>query len=492
MDPADPIHVQADEWQLLRALANVLLHARIHMRADSSLVVDLSSGEPEQLGQWARIRARYVSAQEDAAALERVFEPAWSGSSEDLHVTYTLVKKMGGMVAALLEGNTVSLEIYLPRAGVMAADTSIEPECPALLIEPNPEIQRGPGYALKEHGYELLEAASCQAGSLMPERSTSIRVLILAAHSEDVEVTIHELRQSDFEPEWLRVDTESEYNAHLGWPPDVILADGNMPLFGASRALELLHQRQLDSIPLIVMCDAAGEDEAIAMLRKGATDYLLKDRVARLGPAVRRSLGETKLRDEVRRAEQALRASDIRFSSFMNNSQTLAFIKDQEGRILYINNTCEKIWGMTLADCIGKTTHQLWPPEVADRLRGNDTAVIERDESSQLVEEVSLRNGRAVPMLTFRFPFVDGDGRRLLGGVPSTSANRSGPKKRCLPRWQPRSCCSRKCITGLRIICRSSPVFCPCRPHRCRTRPLPGRSRTARNACNAWLSCTSD
>jgi len=137
MDPADPIHVQADEWQLLRALANVLLHARIHMRADSSLVVDLSGGEAEQLGEWARIRARYVSAQEDAAALERIFEPAWSGSSEDLHVTYTLVKKMGGMVAAHLEaGNTVSMEIYLPRAGVMAADAAVEPECPALLIEP--------------------------------------------------------------------------------------------------------------------------------------------------------------------------------------------------------------------------------------------------------------------------------------------------------------------------------------------------------------------
>jgi AmiR/NasT family two-component response regulator len=144
MDPADPIHVQADEWQLLRALANVLLHARLHMRADSSLVVDLSGGEPEPLGQWARIRARYVSAEEDAAALERVFEPAWSGSSEDLHVTYTLVKKMGGMVAALLEGNTVSLEIYLPRAGVMAADASREPECPALLIEPSPLIGRVP------------------------------------------------------------------------------------------------------------------------------------------------------------------------------------------------------------------------------------------------------------------------------------------------------------------------------------------------------------
>jgi len=142
-DLADPIHVQADEWQLLRALANILLHARIHMRSGSSLVVDLSSGEPEQLGQWARIRTRYVSVREDAAALERIFEPAWSGSSEDLHVTYTLVKKMGGMVAAILEpGNTVNLEIYLPRAGVMATGVSIEPECPALLIEPDREPRR--------------------------------------------------------------------------------------------------------------------------------------------------------------------------------------------------------------------------------------------------------------------------------------------------------------------------------------------------------------
>jgi AmiR/NasT family two-component response regulator/signal transduction histidine kinase len=143
MDPAEPIYIQTDEWQLLRALANVLLHARVHMQAGSSVVVDLSSGEPEQLGQWARIRARYVSAQEDTAALERVFEPAWSGSSEDLHVTYTLVKKMGGMVAALLEaGNTVSLEIYLPRVEVAATGALIKPESPDFLIEPNREIQR--------------------------------------------------------------------------------------------------------------------------------------------------------------------------------------------------------------------------------------------------------------------------------------------------------------------------------------------------------------
>jgi len=224
----------------------------------------------------------------------------------------------------------------------------------------------------------------------MAELSASIRVLILGGNSEDVEVTIHELRQSDFEPEWLRVDTESEYNAHLGWPPDVILADCNLPLLDAPRALELLQQHHLETtIPFIVVSEASDEHAALAMMRRGATDYLLKDRLARLGPAVRRALGETKLRDDIRRAEQSLRASDVRFSSFMNNSQTLAFIKDYEGHILYINNTCEQIWGMPLSDCMGKTTHQLWPADVADRLRASDTAVLERDDSSQLVEETA-------------------------------------------------------------------------------------------------------
>jgi PAS domain S-box-containing protein len=248
--------------------------------------------------------------------------------------------------------------------------------------------------------------------------STTIRVLILGDHPADVEPTIHELRRSDFEPEWLRVDTESEFAAHLGWRPDVILADCNLPLLDAPRALELLRQHDLETtIPFILLSETGTEDAAIAMLGKGATDYLQKDRLGRLGPAVRRALGETKLRGDFRQAEQALRASNVRFSSFMQNSQTLAFIKDRDGRMLYINNTCEQIWGMTLADCFGKTNHQLWPPELAERLHANDSAVIERDESSQALEELSLKSGRTVQLLTFRFKFTDGDGRRLLGGV---------------------------------------------------------------------------
>lgn len=80
VDP-EPLMVETDPWQLARALLNIVLHARSRMRAGTSLVMDVSSAEPERLGAWARIRITYASADEDAAAIERAFEPAWSGAS---------------------------------------------------------------------------------------------------------------------------------------------------------------------------------------------------------------------------------------------------------------------------------------------------------------------------------------------------------------------------------------------------------------------------
>jgi PAS domain S-box-containing protein len=246
--------------------------------------------------------------------------------------------------------------------------------------------------------------------------SISIRVLILEDRPEDAELMVQELRRSQFEPDWRRVDTESEYNAHLGWQPDVILADYNMPLLDAPRALELLQELSID-IPFIVVSGAIGEDVAVAMMRQGATDYLLKDRLARLGPAVRHALSEKKLREETRKAKEAFQASEIRFYSFMNNSPAAAYIKDEDGRVLYMNNTCEQVWGAMLGQCAGKLDRELWPAEVAARLRANDVDVLDRGETSRMVEEISLRNGHTVQMLSFRFPFSDAAGRRFLGGV---------------------------------------------------------------------------
>lgn len=246
--------------------------------------------------------------------------------------------------------------------------------------------------------------------------SSNVRVLILEDRPEDAELMIFELRRRQFDPEWRRADTESEFRVQLEWPPDVILADYNMPLLDAPRALELLREFSLD-IPFIVVSGAIGEEVAVDMMRRGAADYLLKDRLGRLGAAVRRAIEERELREETVRAGQALRASEVRFYSFMNNNPALACIKDENGQILYVNNTCQTVWGLAPAECLGKTNHQLWPPDIAEKLSANDSAALNGGGACRTVEEVMVQGRIARQMLSFRFPFSEADGRPLLGMI---------------------------------------------------------------------------
>ena len=243
-----------------------------------------------------------------------------------------------------------------------------------------------------------------------------IKVLILEDRPEDAELMEYELQRSWFIPACHRLETEPEFREWLEWRPDVILADYQMPQLDAPRALELLHSLGLD-IPFIVVSGAIGEDAAVAMMRQGAADYLIKDRLRRLGPAVRRALAEKRLREDKRQAEQALRASEARFFSFMKHSPALAYIKDGEGRILYMNNTCEQVWNRSLPNCEGKLDHELRPQEEAARLRADDLSVLTSGQASRAIEELTLPGGGSRHLLSYRFPFEDAAGCRILGGI---------------------------------------------------------------------------
>ncbi|HZA54109.1 MAG TPA: GAF domain-containing protein [Candidatus Udaeobacter sp.] len=137
--------------------------------------------------------------------------------------------------------------------------------------------------------------------------STPLRVLIVEDRPADAELMVYELTRAGFEPKVKRVETEAEYLAELAAAPDVILADHMLPQFGASHALELLKESGLD-IPFIVVTGTISEEAAVERIKQGAADYILKDRMTRLGEAVKRSLEETRLREAKQQADAALQA----------------------------------------------------------------------------------------------------------------------------------------------------------------------------------------
>ncbi len=133
-----------------------------------------------------------------------------------------------------------------------------------------------------------------------------VRVLVVEDRPEDAELLMRELQQAGFDPDWRRVDTESEYLDQVRKEPDVIIADYSLPQFSAVRALRLLQDIGLD-IPFVVVTGSVGEEPAVECMREGATDYLLKDRLTRLGPAVSRSIEQHELRLEKAELETQLR-----------------------------------------------------------------------------------------------------------------------------------------------------------------------------------------
>ncbi len=173
---------------------------------------------------------------------------------------------------------------------------------------------------------------------------TAIRVLILEDRPADAELMVEELRRGGFDPVWRRVDTETDYLACLVPAPSVILADYHLPQFDAARALHLLQERGLD-IPFIVVSGAIGEDVAVAAMRHGAADYLLKDRMARLAPAVSRALEEKRLGDEKRRAEEALRGAERNYREIFENAVEGICQTTPEGRFVTVNPALARMLG---------------------------------------------------------------------------------------------------------------------------------------------------
>jgi diguanylate cyclase (GGDEF)-like protein/PAS domain S-box-containing protein len=132
-----------------------------------------------------------------------------------------------------------------------------------------------------------------------------LRALIVEDNSVDAELMLDQLKEAGYSVEWTRVETEADYLAALATAPDVILSDYNLPRFNGLRALTLLKEQGLDT-PFILVSGTVGEDIAVAAMVAGARDYVLKDKLTRLAPALERELRASALRRDRRETQKQL------------------------------------------------------------------------------------------------------------------------------------------------------------------------------------------
>src|SRR5690606_37511274 len=149
---------------------------------------------------------------------------------------------------------------------------------------------------------------------------------------------------------------------------DIILADHNMPDFDAPQALKILQAAQID-IPFIIVSGGIGEDVAVAAMKAGAHDYVMKGNPARLLPAVNRELREAEVRRKRREAEAMLRESELRYRSLWETSPDALLLCDEAGVIGFANPAAEAVFGFSGAELIGLSIDRLEPPEGPGGLR---------------------------------------------------------------------------------------------------------------------------
>lgn len=194
-----------------------------------------------------------------------------------------------------------------------------------------------------------------------------LNTLILEDQIDDLELVLYELDRQGIRLNWNRVDNEADYLDRLQPDIDLILADFHMPQFSALRALELMQARGLE-IPFIVVTGSISEEVAVECMKRGAVDYLLKDRLSRLGPAIQQAVRERRLGLDKQHAEDALRDSEIKFKTLFTESlDVIMIINSDTGIVLDVNKTLQRALGYAPHQLVGKHYSVLVPPPSTTR-----------------------------------------------------------------------------------------------------------------------------
>ena len=201
-----------------------------------------------------------------------------------------------------------------------------------------------------------------------------LRVLLVEDNPRDAKLVIAVLKRSGY---CLTIDTVTSlasFQEQLERSDrEVILADYNLRDWTALEALQALKNSGRD-IPFIVVTGTLGDEAAVEVIQRGASDYVLKDRLARLPTAIQRALEEKTLREERKESEKALRASEAAFRGLFESAPDAIVLVNEDGRITLVNAHAESIFGYAREELIGKPVEMLLPERFRERHIGHRTA----------------------------------------------------------------------------------------------------------------------
>ena len=189
-----------------------------------------------------------------------------------------------------------------------------------------------------------------------------IRALIVEDSENDAILMLRELRQG-YELEFEVVGTAAQMSLALEKHWDVIISDYSMPGFDGLEALQLLQEKNLD-IPFIIVSGAIGEEIAVTAMTAGASDYVMKENLKRLVPAIDRELREAEGRRERRRGEAAL----AHLAAIVESSTDAIVGMDLDGVVTSWNFGAEKMYGYVASEAIGRSISMVAPPVSAGEI----------------------------------------------------------------------------------------------------------------------------
>ena len=179
---------------------------------------------------------------------------------------------------------------------------------------------------------------------------TPLRVLVVDDSEDDALLLLRELQQGGYEPTWERVDTAEALTAALAthsW--DFVLCDYVMPRFSGPAALQLIRERAPD-LPVIIVSGQIGEEFTVAAMKAGAQDYVMKNNLARLVPAVARELREAEVRRARLRAEEELRRTQAHIHDLVEGLNAIVWEADANTfQFTYVSRHAEALLGYPVA-----------------------------------------------------------------------------------------------------------------------------------------------